>query len=219
MREIKRSLLVRPDCLMFFCDETGHEDFRDPKFPLFGIGGCAIFAGAFERVLKNPWRSLKAKHFGSPDVPLHASDLKDPGRPQIEALARFFREQEFFRFAVAITPRCKLPKGITAYHTVSRELLKCWEELTPRIRPMPTEVAFIFEASERSDVLVQRSGEWNDDDYDALVDGVMVGRIMKAAAVPPGMSLMWTLAFGHHEDRTPTHGYEPTREAAMAAFA
>jgi hypothetical protein len=21
---------------------------------------------------------------------------------------------------------------------------------------------------------------------------------------------MWTLAFGHHEDRTPTHGYEPT---------
>jgi hypothetical protein len=23
----------------------------------------------------------------------------------------------------------------------------------------------------------------------------------------------------HHEDRTPTHGYEPTRETAMAAFA
>jgi hypothetical protein len=30
---------------------------------------------------------------------------------------------------------------------------------------------------------------------------------------------MWTLAFGHHEDRAPTHGYEATREAAMAAFA
>jgi hypothetical protein len=30
---------------------------------------------------------------------------------------------------------------------------------------------------------------------------------------------MWTLAFGHHEDRTPTHGYAETREAAMAAFA
>src|SRR5262249_5143018 len=23
---------------------------------------------------------------------------------------------------------------------------------------------------------------------------------------------MWTLAFGHHEDRTPTHGYAATRE-------
>jgi len=29
---------------------------------------------------------------------------------------------------------------------------------------------------------------------------------------------MWTLAFGHHEDRTPTHGYAATREAAMADF-
>jgi hypothetical protein len=25
--------------------------------------------------------------------------------------------------------------------------------------------------------------------------------------------------FGHHKDRTPTHGYAETREAAMAAFA
>jgi hypothetical protein len=28
-----------------------------------------------------------------------------------------------------------------------------------------------------------------------------------------------SLAFGHHEDRTPTHGYAETREAATAAFA
>jgi hypothetical protein len=26
-----------------------------------------------------------------------------------------------------------------------------------------------------------------------------------------------TLAFGHHEDRIPTHGHEATREAAMTA--
>ena len=63
------------------------------------------------------------------------------------------------------------------------------------------------------------SGEWNDDDYDVLCNGVVVGRIMQGAAVPVGMSWMWTLAFGHHEDRTPTHGYAATREAAMAAFA
>jgi hypothetical protein len=30
---------------------------------------------------------------------------------------------------------------------------------------------------------------------------------------------MWTLAFGHHEDRAPTRGYAATREDAMAAFA
>jgi hypothetical protein len=53
------------------------------------------------------------------------------------------------------------------------------------------------------------SGEWNDEDFDVLADSVVVGRIFKANA----------LAFGHHEDRTPTHGYAETREAAMAAFA
>jgi hypothetical protein len=42
--------------------------------------------------------------------------------------------------------------------------------------------------------------------------------IMKAAAVP-GQPWMWTLAFGYHEDRTQTHGYAATREAAMTAFA
>ena len=63
------------------------------------------------------------------------------------------------------------------------------------------------------------SGKWNDDDFDVLADGVVVGRIMKVHAAPIGSPWMWTLAFGHHEDRMPTHGYEPTREAAMAAFA
>jgi hypothetical protein len=61
------------------------------------------------------------------------------------------------------------------------------------------------------------SGERNDDDYDVLADGV-VERIMKAAAAPVGQPWLCTLTFGHHEDPTPTHGYEATREAAIAAF-
>ena len=32
------------------------------------------------------------------------------------------------------------------------------------------------------------SGEWSDDDYDVLADGVVVGRIMKAAAKPADAS-------------------------------
>jgi hypothetical protein len=63
------------------------------------------------------------------------------------------------------------------------------------------------------------SGEWNEDDFDVLSDGAVVGRIFKANAAPVGASWMWTLVFGHHADRAPTHGYEATREAAMAAFA
>jgi hypothetical protein len=36
------------------------------------------------------------------------------------------------------------------------------------------------------------SGEWNDDDYDVLSEGKVVGRIMKAAASPVGTPWMWT---------------------------
>ena len=49
------------------------------------------------------------------------------------------------------------------------------------------------------------SGEWDDDDFDVLADGVVVGRIFNSNAGPVGSSWMWTPAFGYHEDRTPTH--------------
>jgi hypothetical protein len=51
-----------------------------------------------------------------------------------------------------------------------------------------------------------RIGEWSEDDYDVLASGAVVGRIMKVHAAPEGSPWLWTLAFGHHEDRTPTHG-------------
>ena len=63
------------------------------------------------------------------------------------------------------------------------------------------------------------SGEWNDDDFDVLSDGAVVGRIFLSNASPVGTWWMWTLRLRHHEDRTPTQGYAATREAAMAAFA
>jgi hypothetical protein len=42
-----------------------------------------------------------------------------------------------------------------------------------------------------------------------------VGRIMLSADAQ--FPWVWSLTYGYHEDRTPTHGYEPTREAAMQA--
>jgi hypothetical protein len=63
------------------------------------------------------------------------------------------------------------------------------------------------------------SGEWSDEHFEVLAEGVMVGRIFKSAASPVGTPWMWALAYGHHEDRTPTHGYAATREDALAAFA
>jgi hypothetical protein len=63
------------------------------------------------------------------------------------------------------------------------------------------------------------SGEWNDEDFIVVEDGMVIGRIFKANEAPAGTPWMWTLIFPHHQGRSPTHGYEATREAAMAAFA
>jgi hypothetical protein len=40
------------------------------------------------------------------------------------------------------------------------------------------------------------SGQWKEDDFDVLADGVVVGRIMKAAASPVDAPWLWTLVFG-----------------------
>jgi len=56
----------------------------------------------------------------------------------------------------------------------------------------------------RSSLILQRasvsrpSGQWRDDDYDVLEDGVVVGRIFKAQLAPQGRPWMW--ASGHSEE-------------------
>jgi hypothetical protein len=39
-----------------------------------------------------------------------------------------------------------------------------------------------------------------------------LSQTVRAAASPEGSPCIWTLAFGHHEGRTPTHGHEATRK-------
>jgi len=58
-----------------------------------------------------------------------------------------------------------------------------------------------------------------DNDYDVLEGGKVVGRIFHLeAAAPEGRPWMWASGHGGHIERA-AHGYEATREAAMAAFA
>jgi hypothetical protein len=56
----------------------------------------------------------------------------------------------------------------------------------------------------------------NHEDYSVLEDGVLVGRIFLMPIGLKGRPWMWVIrdCKGH----TPTHGYEATCEAAMAAF-
>ena len=58
------------------------------------------------------------------------------------------------------------------------------------------------------------------EDLDVISDGAVVGRIFSSGDTSSrGRAWFWGLAYGNHKGRTPTHGYEVSREAAMAAFA
>lgn len=150
------TLKVHPHCLMFFVDETGHEEFADPNHPVFGLGGCAIMVAAIDEVLRQPWRALKEKHFGGAAMPLHASDLREPTVPQLDALGEFFSTQRFARFAVTMNRDVLLPEGLVPYDIMAPSVRRRFEEIASRCTVAPVEIALVHEASQRGDALLER---------------------------------------------------------------
>jgi hypothetical protein len=69
-----------------------------------------------------------------------------------------------------------------------------------------------------------REGEWprpsgpRTISYDVLAGGSVAGCIKKLSAAPKDAQWMRTLAYRQRRDRSPSRGYEPTCEAAIAAF-
>ena len=59
---------------------------------------------------------------------------------------------------------------------------------------------------------------WNQDDYDVVEGGVVVGRIFKVPIAPHDRLWMWASSRNGHM-RCAAHGCEATREDAMTAFA
>jgi hypothetical protein len=59
----------------------------------------------------------------------------------------------------------------------------------------------------------------NPEHYSVLEDGVVIGRIFKVPVAPPDRPWMWASGHSAATVKRAAHGYEPTREAAMGAFA
>jgi len=59
---------------------------------------------------------------------------------------------------------------------------------------------------------------WNPDDYDALENASSSVASSRCRFAPQDRTWMWAIGHKGHIRRA-AHGYEPTREAAMAAFA
>lgn len=88
------------DALLVFIDETGHEDFADPKAPFFGLAGCVCAAGDYSVVVDKPWQAVE-QSFPIDMHPLHAADLRpaEMSKEQLAAIDDFFADGAFGRFA------------------------------------------------------------------------------------------------------------------------
>jgi hypothetical protein len=64
------------------------------------------------------------------------------------------------------------------------------------------------------------SGQWQDEDYDVLVDGKVVGRIYENASVsaPPDMRWFWSVTAIAPARSGVTNGTAATRVEALAKF-
>ena len=65
-----------------------------------------------------------------------------------------------------------------------------------------------------TDLSLKKSGRRREDYYDVIAKGTVVGRIMLFTTTPTELPWVWTIAPGYEADRTQTHGYEATLEAA-----
>ena len=150
------TLVIIPDMLVVFVDETGNEDYSDPKNPTFGRGGCAVLGAEYKRLIKKPWRKLKRDKLGGATKPFHAVEFEQsrPTKVQITGINRFLQGL-FWRFAVMSDARTKLPPGIDGHRAISLVTIKFVTRLVAVYDNIKT-VALVFEASGRGDELVKR---------------------------------------------------------------
>ena len=143
-------LVLRDRSLAVFVDDTGHESLKGQ--PVYGLGGCAVMGCDYERIMNQPWRAVRKHVTGSSDAQLHASKFSGKTK-DIDVVARFFREQPFWRFAAVITQETILAEQLTRLGTMKGVLEKRINDIVGKT--LCKEVSVVFESSQRADRLVE----------------------------------------------------------------
>jgi hypothetical protein len=143
-------------CLLFYVDETGHEDFDDHQYPVFGLGGCAQLAGLHHRHIDQPWRNIKDTLFPEfKDRAMHASELRHPTQSQLNALGEFFAEGLFSRLAVVTRCDVTLPTNYTTIDAVAVAFLNKAAKIAEH--HLFDSLGFIFESSDRTNSAIRKA--------------------------------------------------------------
>ena len=142
-----------PNCLLAFIDDTGHEELNGQT--VYGLGGCAILAKELESAINVPWRAVRKFVTGDADKPLHANEFsRCHTKEQVDAVAHFFEQPTFMRFATALSVETVLPDSLAHIDVVLKMLGQRIQMLADRVPS--TEVVIMFEHTERAQALIQK---------------------------------------------------------------
>jgi hypothetical protein len=163
-------------------DDTGHEEFKDDKYPVFGIGGCAFLVKDYQRLIETPWEYMCQNFLSDVRRPIHACDLPKLTSEQLSAFKHFFEKFQFFR--IAVTTSIKTENGIETdiIQTVGAAL---WGRIKEIGKWAEFESLFIlFEESERLGTKVLRALSGKKILQNSKEIELGLGLIPKAACVP-----------------------------------
>jgi hypothetical protein len=150
--------------MVFFIDETGHEELAESHH-VFGMGGCAALAQDLDRLIQSPWKRIRKAVAGDEEAPLHATELNAKLTPEQQALVgAFFTDNSFRRIGVASTVNTKLVGEIALMNAVALTLAKRIVEV---VRWSPaSSIAVIFEHGDRIakklEEILSSVGFWED---------------------------------------------------------
>ncbi len=152
---VSETATFSPGDLVFFIDETGHEKFADPRFPVFGFGGIALMADKLDNDVRSPWRKLRRAIRGSETAPLHASDLTQAEIEQhAPAIGEFFRDGRFARLGVSCSDSTISPDSMEASEYILASLRhRILHVMDNTIYP---NVRIIFEENKRAGHIIER---------------------------------------------------------------
>jgi len=151
---IEIDLVLPPQSLVVFVDETGHEDLASGH-PMYGLGGCAVLDSRLDWDVRQPWRELRREILGNPDAPMHASEItRQIDREKMALIGSFFEVVPFMRLAVALTVKTAIPDPIERLQVVA----PCLVQRIVDVLNWTTDrsVSVIFESNERNNPKIQR---------------------------------------------------------------
>jgi hypothetical protein len=115
---------IEGNSLLVFIDEKGNEYLKDKEYPIFGLGGCAVICKEYNNSIRKTWNNMKDTFFNGKENKLHAKDLFQPKKIQINAISDFFKKNKFARVAAVMSNKTINNTEYDIYNLITSALYK-----------------------------------------------------------------------------------------------